>query len=379
MSAGAHAGQPGDRHVVVVGAGAVGAATAYYLSRAGTRVTLVEREGIGNGASGWSAGGVNPLHGIPEPLAALAMASYRLHRELWPELARLSSQRLHDTVISMAHVAVDEVAVPGIQALAAGFDAAEGFSARWVDAAELRQREPRLTGAFAGALLSHGNGVVESQGFTLALAEAAQKLGATLVSGDVTGLVQDSRRVAGVQVNGSILACDAVVMAMGPWSGAAEAWFGLPLPISPLKGEIVRMQLAGAPLPFDVVTPEISLFARPGGQVWLASTQQRAGFDREISAWGYQTLYEPAVRLMPEIANATLVRQTACLRPIAPDDLPVVGPVPGWDGAYVATGAGTKGILFAPGMGKAVADLILTGQTGLDIDACSAARFTTAG
>src|SRR4051812_10529292 len=95
-------------HVVVVGGGVAGCATAYELSAAGAQVTLVEAEGIGTQASGWSAGGLNPLQGIPAPLAAFAMASYRRHLALWPELERLTEQKLGGRRISMALVAPDD-------------------------------------------------------------------------------------------------------------------------------------------------------------------------------------------------------------------------------------------------------------------------------
>ena len=365
-------------HVVVIGGGAAGCATAYYLSAAGARVTIIEREGVGNGASGWSAGGLNPLQGIAEPISALAMESYRLHLELWPQLERHSRQNLAAGIISMALVAENEAAVPPLQEQQAAFEAADGFTARWIDAAELRQLEPRITPNVAGALLTHGNAILESQRFTVALAEAAQHHGATLTDGAVTGIQHEDRQVTGVLLDDAVIPCDAVVVAMGPWSGAAEAWLGLPLPVEPLKGEIVRMSQAGPPLPFDIVTPDISLFGRPDGQIWLASTRQRLGFDREPSEWGYRTLFDAAVKLMPSVKEATLVRQTACLRPIAPDDLPVVGRAPGWQGAYVATAGGTKGILLAPAMGRAIADLILTGQTAISIAGSSLERFAPA-
>src|SRR5437764_89043 len=121
------------RHVVVIGAGAAGCATAYYLSAAGARVTIVEREGIGTQASGWSAGGINPLQGIPEPLAAFAMASYRLHLELWPELQRLTGRDIRAHVISVAFVAPDEAAVPALMQDGEPFEASDGFSAEWLD------------------------------------------------------------------------------------------------------------------------------------------------------------------------------------------------------------------------------------------------------
>src|SRR6266536_5504017 len=106
--AGEERAMPEVGHVVVIGGGAAGCATAYHLSAAGVRVTIVEREGIGTQASGWSAGGLNPLQGIPEPLAAFAMASYRLHLALWPELERLTGQKLGGRRISMALVAPDD-------------------------------------------------------------------------------------------------------------------------------------------------------------------------------------------------------------------------------------------------------------------------------
>ena len=87
------------------------------------RVTIVEREGIGNAASGWSAGGLNPLQGIPDVILPLAMESYRLHRELWPELQQFSGQNLEAGLISMAYVAPDAAAIPALKAQGALFEA----------------------------------------------------------------------------------------------------------------------------------------------------------------------------------------------------------------------------------------------------------------
>ena len=82
-----------------------------------------------------------------------------------------------------------------------------------------------------------------------------------------------------------------------------------------------------------------------------------------------------AVKIMPSIAGATIVTQTACLRPVTPDWLPIIGKAPGWDNAYLATGAGKKGILISPGIGKAVADMISDGKTDLPIGAFAPGRF----
>ena len=166
-------------HVVVIGGGVAGCATAYELSAAGARVTLIEREGIGSQASGWSAGGVNPLHGIPARLAAFALESYRMHLALWPELERLTGQSLGARRISMAMLAPDDAEVIPLLELRDAFEMTDGFSAQWLEPAELRELEPRITSKVAGALLTYGNGALDSHRLTVLLAEAAQARGAT--------------------------------------------------------------------------------------------------------------------------------------------------------------------------------------------------------
>ncbi len=82
-------------------------------------------------------------------------------------------------------------------------------------------------------------------------------------------------------------------------------------------------------------------------------------------------------RIFPDLANAKLAKHTACLRPVTPDWLPVLGQAPGWENVYLATGAGKKGILLAPGIGKSVADLMTAGETPLSINGYSPDRFAT--
>ena len=82
-----------------------------------------------------------------------------------------------------------------------------------------------------------------------------------------------------------------------------------------------------------------------------------------------------ATRLIPEMAQSKLVLQTACLRPVTPDWLPIIGRAPGWENAYLATGAGKKGILLSPAIGKAVAELITKGSTEISIEGFDPGRF----
>ena len=365
--------------VVIVGGGAAGCAASYYLAKAGVKSIIIERDGIAANASGYSAGGLNPLEGagIPGPLGPLAIRSYRMHAEIAPELAELSGVDFGYKVISSVRVVLDESEMAEIQATHDTFESADDdFSAEWLDASQLREMEPRISGDAIRALDTRGNAILSSHRYTLALAKSAETMGAKVVSGTVTGVRTSGGRVSAVLTDSDEISCDAVVFATGPWAGQVEEWLGVQVPIEPFKGEILRMKLDGPPLDRDFHSAAVDLNHREDGQIWVGATEERVGFDRNPSAKARIESLRTATNLMPAIKDAELVLHTACLRPLSPDWMPIVGNAPGWDNAYLATGAGKKGILISPGMGKAVADLITTGATDLPIDGFNADRFT---
>jgi glycine oxidase len=275
----------------------------------------------------------------------------------------------------MIKLALADTELPAFQDLLRVFEATEGFSAHWLEAAEIHKLEPRITPDVVRGLYLYGNGVVDSYLYTTSLAKAAERHGATFHSGHVYGLQGAAGRVIGVLLEDREIACDTVVLAMGPWAGAAQGWLGCSIPIEPLKGEILRMALAGPPLAHDIVGPETSLYSRSDGLVWCGATTEWRGFDKEPSETARQFLWHGAIKLMPAMANASLVRHTACLRPVASDGLPIIGKGPGWDNVYLATGGAKKGILLSPGIGKAIADLIIEGRTPLSVAAFAPDRF----
>jgi glycine oxidase len=191
-----------------------------------------------------------------------------------------------------------------------------------------------------------------------------------------TGLKTAGDRVTGVILEDGELDCEAVVVASGPWSEEASGWLDVPIPVEPLKGEIVRVEPPGSPLEADFSGARASLYQRADGLIWVGSTEERAGFDKEPSESSRQHLLEAAIRLMPSIREAKVAMHTACLRPITSDWLPIIGQAPGWVNVYLATGAGKKGILLSPGIGQAIADLITRGQTGMSIGPFAPERFS---
>ena len=183
--------------------------------------------------------------------------------------------------------------------------------------------------------------------------------------------------VTGIFLGETEIACGHLVLAAGPWSREAETWLDISIPVDPLKGEILRLDLPGAPLKHDYSGGGGSLYPKPDGLVWCGTTEERQGFNKETTQSAREQIIQGVIKIIPDLAQAQLVLQTACLRPVTPDWLPILGMAPGWENVYLATGAGKKGILLAPGIGKSIADLITTGETTLSIQGYSPERFAT--
>ena len=372
---------PESSDVVIVGGGAAGCSVAYHLALAGVKSTIIEGQGVATQASGFSAGGLNPLQGtgIPGPLGSLAMESYLMHLDLFGQLQDDTGIDYDGRIISLLKVAFDEEELAELQETEDVFAPVDGFETRWLDNREVLELEPRVSPKIIRGLVARGNAAMDSYKYTLALLQSAEKMGASIRSGTVAGLERDNNRITGVRLDDETISCGQIVLAMGPWSRKAEAWLDAYIPVDPLKGEITRMELPGTPLNHDLSGGGGSLHPKPDGLVWCGTTEEWRGFDKETSTSAHQSILEGAVRLVPDMADARLSLQTACLRPVTPDWLPIIGRLPGWDNVYLATGAGKKGILLSPGIGKSVADLMTQGETSLSIGSFSPDRFTPNG
>ncbi len=355
-------------HVVVVGGGVFGSAIAYQLARRGLKPTLIERDDFGRHASGKNPGNLNPIHGSPPPLIPFALESFHLHRALAAELAELGCEGYDLKPVRRIHLVFDESDRADLDKACKSFDGMAGFSTAWLDAEALHGAEPRLAPGIQAGLLMEGNMSVDSRALTRALAKGAEQLGATLTRADVAGLDTAGGAVRVVRTAQGAIPCDAAVFATGPWVAELRDWLGLELPVSPVKGEMLRMQLPGERLRYDLTHGLISLYSRGRDEVWVGVTKEHAGFDETPTEDARRSLLEEGGRIMPAVRAAKVLEQTASLRPMTPTVMPIVGRAPGWANVYVANGGGFKGILLCTGVAQALCDLLLTGRTGMAIE-----------
>ena len=203
---------------------------------------------------------------------------------------------------------------------------------------------------------------------------AACQRGASIVADRAVGIAWSGNRAVSVRTAGGEVACHTVVIATGPWSGAVEEWTGLHVPVTPLKGQIVRLEGLIPPLEYHVAGPG-AVVQKADGKLWVAATEEEAGFDLSTTANARRSLLDRAAQVLPAVRQARVLEQTACLRPRTPDGLPILGKVPERGNVYLATGGGKKGVLLAPAMGVVLADLIVRAETRLPIGDFAPGRF----
>ena len=342
--------------VVIVGGGIIGCSVAYYLTELGVTPIIVEATGIGSAASGLALGGLDPTGGagIPGPVAPLALESLRLHGDLHASIKEETGLDSSFHLLSHLTVALAEDEVPPLYERME-WQRQQGFPGRWLDGREVLALEPALSPDVVGALQTDDVGMMDCADHMATLAAALKTRGVRVEHAQLQRIEWAGDRVAGVRLSTGSLACDRLVLALGPWSGMLTDLLGVPVPIEPLKGQILRLRVPESDPSSYVSRLGMYVAAKRDGLVWAGTTEERVGFDTQLTAEARDHILRSACRLRPDLAAAEVVRHTACLRPLSADSLPVLGPVPGREGVFLATGGGRKGIELSTGMGRSVA------------------------
>ncbi|MEV5512921.1 FAD-binding oxidoreductase [Streptomyces flaveolus] len=370
--------------VVVVGAGMVGAACAWYAARAGLDVTVVDRGPVAGGTTGAGEGNLLVSDKEPGPELELALLSGRLWSGLAEDLGRAVEYEPKGGVV----VAGTTGALSGLEAFAAGQRAA-GVEAVSVPADRLHDLEPHLAPGLAGAVHYPQDAQVMP---ALAAAHMLRASGARLLTGrTVTGVLRGpDGAVRGVRTDRGDLHAPAVVNAAGPWGGEVAALAGVRLPVLPRRGYVlvteplprrVRHKVYAADYVADVASDSADLQTSPvvegtaAGPVLIGASRERVGFDRSVSLPALRALAAGATRLFPFLAGVRAMRTYAGFRPYLPDHLPAIGPDPRVPGLLHACGHEGAGIGLSTGTGHLIAQALCGERPALDLTPFRPDRF----
>lgn len=362
--------------IVIVGGGVIGCAAAYYLARAGAQPVVSERGGIAGEASGAAAGMlIPPVESAPPgPFRDLCLASLALYRDLVPTLEAESGVDVQYRAPGILLTAEGEARAHAMRAYVR-WQNAQGREAEWVEGEALRRLEPALSPHLLGAAYLPGEGHLNPGSLTQAFARAAQRHGAEVRPGHaVAGFVPRGGRVAGVRAaSGQTTEADAVVLAVGSWTGRLATRLGATVPVRPMRGQMIAYRSTA--LRRMVWGEDGYLVPKAGGSLFAGATVEDVGFRCRTTAAGLTRLRWMARRLAPALRYAEVASEWAGLRPGSPDGLPIIGRLPGWENVYVAAGHFRNGILLAPVTGKLVSQLVLEGRTDTDLRPFDPARF----
>ncbi len=362
--------------VVIVGAGIVGAACAEAFSRARMPVTLVEKDLAGGGAT---AAGMGHVVVMDDSEAQFALTRYS--QSLWNDLASGMPREAEYEARGTIWVASDDEEMAAVHQKHE-FYRQRGVATEILDAQALAEAEPNLREGLSGGLLVPGDSVIYAPCATQWLLDSALARGATLIR----GVEAVKFAGGGVQLSdGSVLPARLSVNATG--SCSPELTPGVP--VRPRKGHLVitdrypnfvRHQLVelGYLKSAHGMTSESVAFnvqPRSTGQILVGSSRQ---FDQERSAVDapiLQRMVRRALEFMPALAGLFILRTWTGFRAATPDSLPIIGPCPGRERIYLATGHEGLGITTSLGTAQLLVDQILGRPTAIPFDPYLPSRF----
>ncbi|WP_448072761.1 NAD(P)/FAD-dependent oxidoreductase [Georgenia yuyongxinii] len=376
-----------SRHpdLLVIGAGIVGAATAYLAARAGLSVTVLDRGAPGGGTS--SRGEGNMLVSDKE-LGRSSTSPCTRARCGAPSSEGSGTCGLEPK--GGVVVASTGQSLTALGALAERQRRA-GIAAEPVDAADLGDLEPHLAPGLAGGVLYPQDAQLMPMLAVAHLLRLARELGARVrPHTQVTGFLRGGDRVTGVRTAAGDLPAGAVLNAAGPWAAQVAALAGVHLPVAPRRGFVlvteplapmIRHKVYAAEYVGDVASGDAALQSSPvvegtaGGTVLIGSTRERVGFDRAVSVPALARMAAAAVRLFPVLAGVQAMRHYHGFRPYCPDHLPVIGPDPRAPGLWHASGHEGAGIGLSAGTGALLVQALTGRETALPLAPFAPERF----
>ena len=366
--------------VIVCGAGVIGCAIARELASAGAAVTVVERGRPGEEASGAAAGLLTTQADIASdsPFARLCRESGALYPALVASLARETGIDVPFTVCGTLRVAADAEDARAMSELAA-WQESVGWTIERVSGGRLVELSGRtLSPEFREGLYFREEAVIDNRELVRALQISAESRGARFVTGrPAVAVIIESRACVGVVTPEGNMAAGAVIDAAGCWA-AFDPALSFPIPIRPLRGQIVELAADEGPPPCVLHCGGFYVAPRERGRILLGSTVEDVGFDNAVTAGAVEDLVSRAISLAPRLSGARFVAAWSGLRPVAPDGLPILGETP-LANFYLATGHFRNGILLAPATARVLVDAVLGRRTDVDVVPFGLARFDASG
>ncbi|HVC83559.1 MAG TPA: FAD-dependent oxidoreductase [Chloroflexota bacterium] len=393
--------------VVIVGAGAVGLCCAYALRRRGMDVLVIDRAVPGSGASHGNGGWICPTLSDPLPGPGITLASLhwllqpesplyirpRLDPAFWHWLWRFrrqcNEQAYQQGLVALADLnratmslfdalAQDRVAFEmhcqGLLCLYLSRELAraearhmtemERFGcppAQWLESGPLRAEEPAVSPAVAAGLLLPGERHVRPESLLIGLQTRLQEMGVEVRTREpVLGFERAGSVVTGVRTPRGVEPANQVVLAAGVWTARLTAQLGHSVPLEAGKGYSVTMADPASPIRRPLSLSEAHVGLSPfNGAVRVLGTMELSGINHRVRTRRLAAIKRAPAAYLREWRPGPTREEWCGPRPVTPDGLPLIGPLPGVDNVVIAAGHAMLGITLAPATAEAVSALVM--------------------
>jgi glycine/D-amino acid oxidase-like deaminating enzyme len=366
-------GKDASKDVIIIGAGIVGCATAYFLAREDISVTVYDPVGIAAGASGRNNGLIE--HPYDPASEAIFEESIGLLADALGEA--FSREPVGTLIVARSESEAHEIA--------ADYTRFPQLAPRLLDPDQVHQAEPLLAPGLWGCMLNTGHPVMPLEA-TTAFAELAREAGAAFVLGQSIEIVCDGPQVIGVRAGSDQRLADVVLITAGAGSSQLLGDLARPDLVRPLWGVIVSVELPRRP---NHPLIEGALAAQHGGGEvnieapftlldspgWLAvGSTMLEGREPDRELWATRLL-ERGAEFVPAIAQAQVTGVLVCARPRSFDNRPILGRVPEQDRLWIANGHGGRGMSTGAASARLMADAIRAGTDAAIPAALNARRL----
>ena len=364
--------------VVIVGGGVMGISLAYHLARLGFEyVVVLEREAmLGQGSTGKCAGGIRQQFST-EVNIRLAMGSVRAF-ERFQEEFEVDPEFRQNGYLFLATTEKDAASFRQNVALQRSL----GLKVDVLSPQQTKDLVPALNVAdLVLATYCATDGYADPHSVLQGFARGARHLGAEIELGtEARGIEMENGRVRAVVTQRGRIDTPLVVDAAGPWTAEVSGMVGVDLPVRPYRRQIF---VTNPFLSIPARTPMVIDFAPsfyfrkegPGILMGMTDDSEPSSFDTHVS-WDFLTqVVEKAIHRAPVLGDAGVMDGWGGLYEVTPDDNPILGPLPEVGGFWCMGGFSGQGFMLSPAVGRAMAQLILTGRSDIDLSSLGIARF----
>lgn len=411
--------------VVIIGAGAIGICTAYYLAQGGCRVTVVDKGEVGSGCSYANAGLIVPSHFVPlaapgiigkglkwmldstSPFYIKPRLDWDLLRWLWHFRAACSEQRTQRStpilhrLCQMSSALFDELAAQngagfwydkkGVLMLyrseqefeadrqVASLATELGINVRVLQDDQIRKLAPELATSVRRAIHYVQDAHLDPALFVRGMRSLVETMGVNIKpSTEVKKLQHDGGRITHLITSQGELDATEFVLAGGSWSAEITTGLALNLPLQPAKGYSITAKVNGALPSLPLLLAEAKVVVTPlRDRLRFAGTLELAGMDLSINRRRVDAILNTVPEYLPQYSSTTPPHAEIWggLRPCTPDGLPYIGRFRNYSNLIAATGHAMLGITLAPATGRLISELILAQQPAMPLEAFSPERF----